>query len=260
MIYYNKGIPCETLPSNCCGIYLIRNLINNKIYIGQSSDIKRRWQEHLRSAQPNKYAKKSIRDSNAPLHLAMQKYGIKNFSINILECCQKEKLNYFEKKWIQLLNANDKHLGYNLTEGGQFNFVLKGEKHSQAKLTQKDVNEIKDLLKNTKISLGEISKKYNNISKSNLSMINQGKIWKDENTNYPIRKTEYGNQGEKNPRAKFTEEQVLEIRQKYSKGARLKELQEEYSVYASKSAVKAIVYGESYKYLPIWSNKTKSWK
>ena len=28
------GIPCETLPTNCTGIYLIKNLVNNKIYIG----------------------------------------------------------------------------------------------------------------------------------------------------------------------------------------------------------------------------------
>ena len=63
MKYYNMGIPCETLPTNCTGIYLIKNLVNNKIYIGQSVDIKRRIQEHLRSAQPEKYAKKSERDS-----------------------------------------------------------------------------------------------------------------------------------------------------------------------------------------------------
>ena len=32
------------------GIYLITNLINNKVYVGQSTDIERRWSEHLRSA------------------------------------------------------------------------------------------------------------------------------------------------------------------------------------------------------------------
>ena len=42
-------ISCDAIHGNCCGIYLIRNLKNNKIYIGQSVDIKRRWQEHLRS-------------------------------------------------------------------------------------------------------------------------------------------------------------------------------------------------------------------
>ena len=41
-------IPCD-VNLNCCGIYLIRNKINNKIYIGQSNNIHRRWLEHLRS-------------------------------------------------------------------------------------------------------------------------------------------------------------------------------------------------------------------
>ena len=53
------------------GIYLIRNKINGKVYIGQSTDIHRRWMEHLRSGQPELYSKKSERDSTTPIHLAM---------------------------------------------------------------------------------------------------------------------------------------------------------------------------------------------
>lgn len=64
-------IPCDAIQNNTCGIYIIRNLINNKVYIGQSVDIKRRWQEHLRSGQPEKYSKKSNRDLNTPIHKAM---------------------------------------------------------------------------------------------------------------------------------------------------------------------------------------------
>lgn len=261
MIYYNMGIPCETFPANCCGIYLIRNLINNKVYVGQSVDIKRRAQEHLRSAQPEKYAIKSLKDSKTHIHQAMQKYGIDNFSISIVELIDdRKKLDDLEKKWISLLRSNDPSIGYNETSGGQKSFSPKGEKHSQAKLNQQEVNDIKFLLKNTQMTLGEISQKYHNISKSTLSMINQGKIWVDNSTNYPIRKTDYGNKGDKNPRAKFSNSQVMEIRTKYSKGASLAELQKEYSSYGSKSAIKAIVYGESFKDLPIWSNKTKTWK
>ena len=261
MIYYNMGIPCETFPANCCGIYLIRNLINNKIYIGQSVDIKRRIQEHLRSAQPDKYSIKSLKDSKTHIHLAMQKYGINNFSVDIIELTNDRKqLDDLEKKWILLLRSNNPNIGYNETIGGQKCFSQKGEKHGQAKLTQQEVNDIKFLLKNTKMTLGEISQKYNNISKSTLSMINQGKIWNDNQIEYPIRKTNYGSSGDKNPRAKFTNEQVMEIRTKYSNVSSLSELQEEYSNQASKSTIKAIIYGESFKNLPVWSKKTKSWK
>ena len=79
-------ISCDAIPS-ITGIYLIRNKVNNKVYIGQSIDIKRRIKEHIRSAQPEKYNKKSERDSNTPIHRAMQKYGIDNFEIQILEKC-----------------------------------------------------------------------------------------------------------------------------------------------------------------------------
>ena len=47
-------IPCDA-NLQCSGIYLIRNDVNNKVYIGQSNCIIRRWKEHLRSGQPEKY-------------------------------------------------------------------------------------------------------------------------------------------------------------------------------------------------------------
>ena len=47
--HYNMKISCDAIPS-ISGIYLIRNNVNNKVYIGQSVDIKRRIGEHLRSA------------------------------------------------------------------------------------------------------------------------------------------------------------------------------------------------------------------
>ena len=89
---------------------------------------------------------------------------------------RKEELNNKEQYWIKMFNATDKQIGYNLTEGGQNNFALKGEQHSQAKLTQVQVDEIYELLKNSDLSFPEISKKYH-ISTSSICMINTGKTW-----------------------------------------------------------------------------------
>ena len=47
-----------------CGIYKIENLINHKIYIGQSIEIERRIQKH-----------KTIKD-NLYIHKAISKYGV----------------------------------------------------------------------------------------------------------------------------------------------------------------------------------------
>ena len=101
------------------GIYLITNLINNKVYVGQSTDIERRWSEHLRSAQPEKYSIRSARDSKTPIHLAMQKYGINNFTLQILEQCQRSELDDKEQYWIDYYHSTEKDLGYNITSGGQ---------------------------------------------------------------------------------------------------------------------------------------------
>lgn len=60
-------------------IYKITNLINGKIYIGQTTcSIEDRWKEHLHSA------KKSVSE-NRPLYRAINKYGKENFSIEKIE-------------------------------------------------------------------------------------------------------------------------------------------------------------------------------
>lgn len=249
-------ISCDAI-KNVCGIYLIRNKINNKIYIGQSVNIYRRWQEHLRSAQPNKYSKKSLRDSNAPIHLAMQKYKIENFEISLLEKCSKEQLNEKEIYWIALLKSNNSSIGYNITNGGQDNFALRGENHSQAKLSQQDVNQIIRLLETTSLTFSEIGNKYN-VSTSTICMINTGKSW-NSNLSYPIRKCSNGLKGEKNSQAKFTEKQVIEIRKLYSQGKTLKDIPQKYKNIASDSAIRAIMYNKTYKHLPMWDKHKQKW-
>lgn len=74
-------------------IYCITNLINNKMYIGQTSRIwQERWKDHIDAA----------RDLNnqRPLYRAMRKYGIENFSFSIIEHCPDGKLNEREQYWI----------------------------------------------------------------------------------------------------------------------------------------------------------------
>lgn len=50
-----------------CGIYKIENLINHKIYIGQSINIEKRFLVHKTS------------NDGCYIHNAIQKYGIMNF-------------------------------------------------------------------------------------------------------------------------------------------------------------------------------------
>jgi len=68
------------------GIYKITNTINQKSYIGQSNYIERRFAQHKSPYEQTRFADK-------PLYKAFKKYGIENFSFEIIEECPVEKLN-----------------------------------------------------------------------------------------------------------------------------------------------------------------------
>lgn len=96
-------------------IYKIVNLINGKIYIGQTSrTIEQRYKEHLNEAF--KY------NNSKPLYQAMRKHGAQNFKIECLETVTIDKLNEREIYYIKLFNsiAILGH-GYNLNYGGEGN-------------------------------------------------------------------------------------------------------------------------------------------
>ena len=97
-----------------CGIYKITNLVNGKVYIGQSQDIEHRWQEHRHNMHRKKY-------QNIVLYKALKKYGIDNFSFMILEECALEKLDTKEIQYIKSFRSYvgfDDCNGYNMTLGG----------------------------------------------------------------------------------------------------------------------------------------------
>lgn len=88
-----------------CGIYKIENMINGKMYIGQSINIERRWARH-------RYA-----TDDFAIHRAIRKYGIENFSFSILEECSEKNLDDKEIYWITKYNSLIPN-GYNMIEGG----------------------------------------------------------------------------------------------------------------------------------------------
>lgn len=102
-----------------CGIYKYENKINHNIYIGQSIDIKKRFREH-KSAAFNPQNK----DYNMVIHRAIRKYGLDNFSFDIIEECPEELLNTREVFWIKYYDSYNN--GYNATEGGNESHIHMG--------------------------------------------------------------------------------------------------------------------------------------
>lgn len=153
-----------------CGIYKITNLVNGKVYVGQSTNIPTRWRRHRAEVNnPN---------NDYPLYRAMRKYGLENFSFEIIEECSKELLDSRERYWIKTLDSY--YNGYNQTSGGQAG-------GASISLQPSDVLEIIDLLKNTTLGNQEIAKEYN-VSENTVCGINTGYYWHQDDMDYPIRK------------------------------------------------------------------------
>lgn len=96
------------------GIYKIENIVNNKVYIGQSIDIYTRWYNHRSELNGNRH-------HNEHLQNAWNKYKENNFTFTIIEECRIEELDNKEIYWIEYYNAFDSQYGYNMTLGGQGN-------------------------------------------------------------------------------------------------------------------------------------------
>lgn len=92
------------------GIYKITNVNNNKAYIGKSVNVKKRLQEHFKSA----VGIQSIADQ--AFHHEILKNGIWNWRIEILNYCDKEQLSEQEKYYIDFFQTQN--YGYNKREGG----------------------------------------------------------------------------------------------------------------------------------------------
>lgn len=93
-------------------IYQITNLINNKKYIGQTKkSIEKRFQEHISESKNNPKYK---------IHRAINKYGEKNFIIDIImQCDNQNEANISEIKYIEKFKTQNNEYGYNIASGGQ---------------------------------------------------------------------------------------------------------------------------------------------
>lgn len=129
-----------------CGVYKITNNINNKVYIGQSINIKARWKDHIHALDRG--------DSNCTLlQRAWVKYGGKeNFTFEILELCLEDELDEVEVKYITMYDSHNQ--GYNIESGGNQNKCLSDEtkqKLREAHLGKKMSNETKKKMSESRL-------------------------------------------------------------------------------------------------------------
>ena len=88
------------------GIYKITNIKNNMCYVGQAKDIASRWNQHCKRGVGADTPTKN------KIYPAMLEYGIENFTFEIIEDCELEKLGEREKFWQDYFKA--KEYGYSI--------------------------------------------------------------------------------------------------------------------------------------------------
>lgn len=87
------------------GIYKITNIETSKCYIGKSTNVKKRLQDHFKSS----VGIEAI--ASQAIHIAILKEGIWNWTIEVITYCEKEKLSELEKYYIEFFKARE--FGYN---------------------------------------------------------------------------------------------------------------------------------------------------
>ena len=203
------------------GIYKITNNINNKCYIGQSVHIERRFYEH----QHENYW-----FLDRKIYQAFKKYGLENFSFEVIEECNENELDEKEKYWIEYYDSYAN--GYNMTIGGEGN---RGDKHPLHKLTEADVIDIRTRYANLE-PRKEVYQLYKDrIGESGFIKIWQGVTWNTIMMEvYTLKNKKYHQhhelsfKGSSNGRAKLNEEDVRDIRIRRKNGEKLNDVYQDY--------------------------------
>lgn len=91
-------------------VYLIRNILSNKAYVGKDCSLNhRRWYYHKWA-----YNKPHVHDYNKTLYRAFRKYGLENFEYSVLEnVISSAELLKRERYWIAYYNSDNPRFGYN---------------------------------------------------------------------------------------------------------------------------------------------------
>lgn len=188
-------------------LYRVTNLINEKVYIGQSVNPQARWRRHKSDAKLGKDKKHFAN--------AIRKYGVHNFVFEVIvQAKTLEDIDQAEIDCIKQYRSSDKNYGYNIALGGNGKrivsaqtrkkialfmtgrkiteetrkrrsqsmfgknvgikngmFGVTSENASCAKLTLVQANDIRSEYSTGKISMAKLAKKYNVSKKTILNII-----------------------------------------------------------------------------------------
>ena len=195
-------------------IYKIINGINNKVYIGCTvTSLEKRYHEHLYRCFKTDYKSK--------LYNSIKKYGEENFTIELIEDCDIEKIYEIEKKYIAQYDSFKN--GLNSTFGGEgcLGYVHSPEIRKKISKMTKEGNSHKG--KTYEILYGENGetekeRRRESVKKHWNSLTEEDRIKRSEKMKESLRK-----------KSKYPIEIIKEIKNKLESGIKIKELTKQYT-------------------------------
>ena len=173
-----------------CGIYMIQNTINGKIYIGQSIDIELRFKSHKNKLERGNH-------DNIHLQKSWRKYGKEKFEFDILCECEEEKLNETEEYYIFELMTYNSRIGYNKNYGGS-----SGRPTEETKKKLSEAGKGRQHTEETKKKMSE-AKKGKSFSEEHRKKLSENNIWNNKKRCEEARKKiSEAFKGENNPNSK----------------------------------------------------------
>lgn len=111
------------------GVYVLKNIVNGKKYVGQSKNLYKRIDEYIRGWYTNPHFK-----------YAVQHYGFEKFEIESITICDIDDLDYLETSLIKIYDTMNPEKGYNKTSGGNAQKIISEETRKKFSLINSGKN------------------------------------------------------------------------------------------------------------------------
>lgn len=89
-----------------CGVYLIRNTVNGKVYVGSSIHVEKRFRKHASDLKAGRHRSRHLQS-------AWEFYGEDCFEFCLMELCHPSMLLLVEQSYIDRYRSYDRENGYN---------------------------------------------------------------------------------------------------------------------------------------------------
>lgn len=125
--------------TNLTGIYQIKNIINEKVYVGSTrASFKKRAHGHSYLLNKNIHHSQHLQKS-------FNEYGTDNFEFSVLEVCSSINIEEKEQYWINIKKSHERDFGYNILKFAYNSTEYKHTKETIKKISENSKNRIPHL-------------------------------------------------------------------------------------------------------------------